>query len=364
MRAPWQFISAYATAKTLSQGEFLKMLEEDLENTDEIDPDSKLEPTVVWILDDAKQTVKQEKLRPDKYERAIRKMAKTYLPLSKEAEIETVLQAKANNTAAKLRLFLHVTGPILMLMDKLGGARAKADFADVYHGCLEALEKAFQKFDPARGVLFRTYARSWLIQVITDYKHENHFQYPQRIRRGKIKILIAVDVLAQELGREPTISELAERTGLSNNVATRLLRLIDLEQVQSLDEDPQEAIEIASPEFFDSAHEEKYQARFDALREAISQLGDRQKFIVHKHLGLAGETASNFLDIGKIIGVSERRARTLFGTAKRNIVRSISKILEEPAIASEYFDRLEKKALVIRISRGRRTSSEGKYSKK
>ncbi len=78
------------------------------------------------------------------------------------------------------------------------------------------LIKAARDFDESKQVQFSTYAVAKIIGEIKTYLRDNgSIKVSRKHKEDKLKIDRAARLLAQTLGREPRLSELAEMTGLS-----------------------------------------------------------------------------------------------------------------------------------------------------
>lgn len=78
------------------------------------------------------------------------------------------------------------------------------------------LIKAARDFDPAREIKFSTYAVAKIIGEIKTYlRDHSELKVSRRYKENKLKIDRAQKELEQILGREPKLSEIAERTNLS-----------------------------------------------------------------------------------------------------------------------------------------------------
>jgi RNA polymerase sigma-B factor len=79
------------------------------------------------------------------------------------------------------------------------------------------LIKAIDRFDPERGVAFSTYATPTIVGEIKRHFRDRGWtiRVPRRLQEMQAVISQAVSDLGQELGRSPTVAELAKRAGLS-----------------------------------------------------------------------------------------------------------------------------------------------------
>jgi RNA polymerase sigma-B factor len=79
------------------------------------------------------------------------------------------------------------------------------------------LIKAIDRFDSERGVAFSTYATPTIVGEIKRHFRDRGWtiRVPRRLQEMQAVISQAVSDLGQELGRSPTVAELANRAGLS-----------------------------------------------------------------------------------------------------------------------------------------------------
>lgn len=97
------------------------------------------------------------------------------------------------------------------------------DPAELLGPVFEGLVAAANRFDPAKGVKFRTFATSRVNGSIIDYLRE--IDPLSRTTRQKHKLLHAAEeALTQELQHTPSVEDLAERTGMKEREVTEHLR--------------------------------------------------------------------------------------------------------------------------------------------
>jgi RNA polymerase sigma-B factor len=77
------------------------------------------------------------------------------------------------------------------------------------------LIKAIDRYDPERGVEFSTYATPTIIGEIKRWFRDKGWavRVPRRLQELRLEIGSATAALTQELGRSPTVAELADRIG-------------------------------------------------------------------------------------------------------------------------------------------------------
>ncbi|MDR1464487.1 MAG: sigma-70 family RNA polymerase sigma factor [Oscillospiraceae bacterium] len=99
-----------------------------------------------------------------------------------------------------------------------------ADYEDLVQAGCVGLIKAVDSFDPSRGFAFSTYAVPVILGEIKRLFREGGAIKVGRSMKERARTLRQQqDALREELGRDPSISELAERTGLDLHEAAMLL---------------------------------------------------------------------------------------------------------------------------------------------
>jgi len=81
------------------------------------------------------------------------------------------------------------------------------------------LLKAAAKYDPELGSNFAAYAIPVIVGEIKNYFRDHGWavKIPRKLQRQKLAITRAVDILSQNLKRSPTVVEIAEATGFSED---------------------------------------------------------------------------------------------------------------------------------------------------
>src|SRR5207248_2302113 len=84
---------------------------------------------------------------------------------------------------------------------------------DLIQVAMLGLVKAIQGFDPDRGLRFSTYATPTILGELKRHFRDRGWavRLPRRVHDLYLNVQSAIDELSQELGRSPTIPEVAER---------------------------------------------------------------------------------------------------------------------------------------------------------
>lgn len=171
-------------------------------------------------------------------------------------------------------------------------------------GLLEAL----QRYDPAKGVKFETYAALRIRGAMLDELRRNCW-LPRSLVRQMREMDKALSVLTSKLGREPTEEELAAEIGLKPETLHKVAAEINCASFLSLEEllfFPENGDTEAAPLESVLAGEEKAW-----LAGAVDRLPERQRLV----LALYYQEELTLKEIGLVLGVSESRVCQLHAQA-------------------------------------------------
>lgn len=104
------------------------------------------------------------------------------------------------------------------------------------------LIKAIDRFELSRGVEFPTFAMPTIVGEIKRFFRDTSWsvRVPRRLQELRLDLAKAGDALAQELDRAPTVTELAERLGISNEEVVEGMAASNAYTASSLDAQPEE----------------------------------------------------------------------------------------------------------------------------
>lgn len=176
-------------------------------------------------------------------------------PLLPNDEVQTLLvQAKAGDEAARERIINCNLRLVFNLIQRFSNRGYELE--DLFQIGTIGLIKAIDKFNPSYQVRFSTYAVPMIIGEIRRFlRDDGPIKISRSLKETGIRIRYAQEQLTKELGREPKLSEVAEKLELSPEQLT-------------------EALEAT--QYLTSIHEELYQDDGDAIY-VIDQLADREE---------------------------------------------------------------------------------------
>ena len=253
------------------------------------------------------------------------------LPRKREAELMQAVrggdqEALQELVTANLRFVVSVaknyTGYGLTLIELISEGNV---------GLLEAV----RRFDETRGFKFITYAVWWIRQAILKALAEQ--SKAVRPPMSQINDLQKVDKqtgqLTQELGRNPTMEELAERAEISMERTRNALEVgqRDFSFDAPLHEEDEENTLLAVYAAEDSSLEEQLEvnALHAAIDTCLDVLDERENRIICAYFGLQEREPMTLEQIGATLGLTRERVRQLRDRALQKIRAQCGDVLVE-----------------------------------
>ncbi len=187
---------------------------------------------------------------------------------------------------------------------------------------LQSLVESARRFDPSRGLKFKTMAEHRIRGAMLDEIRSMDW-VPRSVREKQSDLQSVRKALEKELGREPQEEELARRMGLSDEAMAQLLWEVDTHPTLSLDDflSPEESEGESLGDRLPETREEDPLAhliRVDAverLTKALDALPEKQRLV----LTLYYYEELTMKEVAQVLEVSESRVSQIHAQALRAV---------------------------------------------
>ncbi len=216
---------------------------------------------------------------------------------------------KTNNIELRNQLVLHYSYIAKTVAMQMRGISSNyAQLEDIVNQGILTLIDCIERFDPAKGVKFESYAFMRIRGAVIDFVRKQDW-LPRRVRKTAKDIAAAQDQLSNQLMREPTNRELADYLEISEDALNKHYSEISNSVMLSFEGIIQNTVQTGPS--LDSLYDEEsmpeqsiFKQELKAtLMEAIDNLTERERLVVslyyYEHL--------KFNHISQVLGVSESR---------------------------------------------------------